>query len=234
VSGKLAGRVAVVTGAGRGIGRAIALRLAEQGALIAATARTAEEIDAVADEIRAMGGRALAIPADITRPSELEELERATEAALGPPEILVNNAGIVARVLLHETSEETWDAVLDTNLKGAFLCCKVFLPAMIRRFRGRIINVGSISGRQGTAHLSAYCASKWGLLGLTKALAEEVREHGIQVNAIAPGSVATDMLERGMPGAQADMTPDDVARVAVFLAVDAPDAMTGSILDVFG
>ena len=234
MNGKLAGRVVVVTGAGRGIGRAIALHLAEQGAHVAATARTAEEIDAVADEIRARGGRSLAIPADVTRPSELDELERATEAALGPPEILVNNAGIVARVPLHETREETWDAVLDTNLKGAFLCCKTFLPAMIRRFRGRIINVASISGRQGTAQLSAYCASKWGMIGLTKSLAEEVREHGIQVNAIAPGSVATDMLERGMPGAQADMTPDDVARVAVFLAADAPDALTGAVIDVWG
>jgi NAD(P)-dependent dehydrogenase (short-subunit alcohol dehydrogenase family) len=234
MSERLEGRVAVVTGGGRGIGRAIALRLAEHGALVAVTARTAEEIDAVADEIRSVGGRALSIPADVTHPGELEELERAVEAALGPTEILVNNAGIVARVPLQQMREETWDAVLDTNLKGAFLCSRQFLPAMMRRLRGRIINVSSISGRLGTAQLTAYCASKWGLVGLTKALAEEVRDQGIQVNAIAPGSVATEMLERGMPGAEADLTPDDVAKVALFLAADAPDGMTGSVLDVWG
>ena len=172
--------------------------------------------------------------ADVTRAQELEELERATEAALGPTEILVNNAGIVARAPLHETQEATWDAVLDTNLKGAFLCCRAFLPAMIRRMRGRIVNVASISGRQGTPQLTAYCASKWGLVGLTRALADEVREHGIQVNAIAPGSVATDMLERGMPGAQADMTAEDVARVVAFLAAEAPDVLTGAVIDVWG
>ena len=234
MSERLEGRVAVVTGGGRGIGRAIALRLAEHGAFVAVTARTAEEIDAVADEIRSVGGRALSIPADVTHPGELEELERAVEAALGPTEILVNNAGIVARVPLQQMREETWDAVLDTNLKGAFLCSRQFLPAMMRRLRGRIINVSSISGRLGTAQLTAYCASKWGLVGLTKALAEEVRDQGIQVNAIAPGSVATEMLERGMPGAEADLTPDDVAKVALFLAADAPDGMTGSVLDVWG
>jgi 3-oxoacyl-[acyl-carrier protein] reductase len=224
----------VVTVSFHSIGRAIALKMAEHGALVAAAARTAEELDRVVDEIRGMGGRGLALPVDVTRASEVEELERATEAALGPPEILVNNAGLVARSPLHEMHEETWDAIMTTNVKGAFLCCRAFLPGMIRRMRGRIINIASISGRRGTGYLTAYCASKWALVGLTQALAEEVRNHSIQVNAVAPGSVATEMLQRGMPGAAADMTPEDVARVVLFLAGDAPDAMTGSVLDVFG
>ncbi|MBI2893631.1 MAG: SDR family oxidoreductase [Deltaproteobacteria bacterium] len=231
---KLQGSVAVVTGGGRGIGRAIALALAEAGAAVAVAARTAEELDRVVDEIRAAGGRGLALVADVTKAGEVDELARATEAALGPPQVLVNDAGIVVRAPLVETSEEDWDAVMATNVKGAFLCCRSFLPGMIRRMRGRIVNIASISGRLGTRQLAAYCASKWALVGLTKALAEEVREHSIQVNAIAPGSVATDMLQAGMPGAGADMTPSDIARVVLFLASDAPDALTGSVIDVFG
>ena len=152
----------------------------------------------------------------------------------GPPDVLVNNAGVVARARLDETPVETWDAVVDSNLKGTFLVTRAFLPAMRARRRGRIVNLASISGRQGTAALTAYCAAKHGVVGLTRALAEELRGEGIAVNAICPGSVDTEMLQQGMPGARPAMSPDDVANVALYLAALAPLALTGSCVDVFG
>jgi 3-oxoacyl-[acyl-carrier protein] reductase len=151
---------------------------------------------------------------------------------LGVPRVLVNNAGIVARGRLDEQKPADWLQVLDVNLLGAYRVTREFLPAMRAAKEGRIINVSSISGRLGTPLLTAYCTSKHGLIGLTRALAEEVRQDGLQVNAICPGSVDTEMLVgSGFPPA---MTPEDVARVALFLATDAPDALTGACLDVFG
>ena len=148
--------------------------------------------------------------------------------------MLVNNAGIVARGRLDELPVETWDAVLDANLKGTFLVTRAFLPAMRAAARGRIINVASISGRQGTAQLTAYCAAKHGVVGLTRALAEELRDDGIAVNAVCPGSVDTEMLRAGLPGGEPDMSPEDVAGVVLYLAAGAPPALTGSCIDVFG
>jgi NAD(P)-dependent dehydrogenase (short-subunit alcohol dehydrogenase family) len=155
-------------------------------------------------------------------------------ARLGAPDILVNNAGIVARASIETLPEETWDDVLATNLKSMFLVVQAFLPALRGRGRGRIINMASIAGRRGTPLLAAYCAAKHGVVGLTRALAEELRPDGIAVNAICPGSVDTAMLTLGLPGAKPEMTPTEVARVALFLAADAPVAMTGQCLDVFG
>src|SRR5204863_9790681 len=129
---------------------------------------------------------------------------------------------------------ETWDAVVDANLKGTFLVTRAFLPAMRARRRGRIVNVASISGRQGTALLTAYCAAKHGVVGLTRALAEELRGDAIAVNAVCPGAVDTAMLTAGLPGAKPDMSPDDVAGVVLYLAAEAPPALTGSCVDVFG
>ena len=155
-------------------------------------------------------------------------------AQLGEPLVLVNNAGVVIRGRLDEAPTAAWDEVVATNLTGTYLVTRAFLGGMRARRRGRIVNVASISGRQGTAQLAAYCAAKHGVVGLTRALAEEVRDDGLQVNAVCPGSVATAMLGRGMPGAQAVMNPDDVARVVLFLAAAAPPALTGACLDVFG
>jgi len=219
----LAGKTAVVTGASRGIGRAVATALAGAGARVAGCARNP---DRGSDLFRCDVGRA----DDVARFAD-DVLGR-----FGAPDVLVNNAGIVARARLEDMSVETWDGVVDANLKGTFLVTRAFLSAMRAKgtARGRIINIASISGRQGTALLTAYCAAKHGVVGLTRALAEELRGDGIAVNAVCPGSVDTDMLRAGQPGAKPDMSPEDVAGVVLYLAAEAPIALTGSCVDVFG
>jgi 3-oxoacyl-[acyl-carrier protein] reductase len=176
----------------------------------------------------------LAIPTDVTLAAAVESLFQEAERALGPVSVLVNNAGIVERAPVVETTEESWDKTLNTNLKGAFLCTRAVLPSMKARNQGRIINVSSISGKVGTPQLAPYCASKWGLIGFSKATAEELREHNIQVFAVCPGSVATEMLRKGLPGAEPDMSPEAVASLILYLATEAPVAMTGTAIDMFG
>jgi len=226
-SRRLQGRVAVVTGTSRGIGRAIADALAAEGARVAGCALSGPVGD------RPDGG--FTVSCDVRRSDQVEAFRDEVLARLGPPDILVNNAGIVVRAALVDLTEQDWNDVLGANLNGTFLVTRAFLPGMIGKGPGgRIINIASIAGRQGTPMLTAYCAAKHGAVGLTRALAEELRPQGIVVNAICPGSVDTDMLKIGMPGGTARMTPDDVARAALFLAVDAPLALTGSCIDVFG
>lgn len=176
----------------------------------------------------------MAIPTDITLEHQVETLIKKTETSLGSVDLLVNNAGLVERAPVAETTEESWDRVLDVNLKGAFLCTRAAIPSMKTKGCGRIINVSSISGKLGTPNLAPYCASKWGLIGFTKAIAEELREHNIQVYAVCPGSVDTEMLRIGLPGAEPDMDPEAVASLLVYLALDAPAAMTGAAVDLFG
>jgi 3-oxoacyl-[acyl-carrier protein] reductase len=219
VSGPLEGQVAVVTGASRGIGRAIAAALAGAGARVAGCARTAGP-DVIA--------------CDVGKPDDVTRFADEVTRRFGTPDVVVNNAGIVARMRLDDMAVDSWDAVVDSNLKGTYLVTRAFLPAMRARRRGRIVNIASISGRQGTALLVAYCAAKHGVVGLTRALAEEVRDDGVVVNAVCPGSVDTDMLRAGMPGAKPDMSPEDVAGVVLYLAARAPSALTGSCVDVFG
>jgi 3-oxoacyl-[acyl-carrier protein] reductase len=236
----LAGKVAVVTGASRGIGLAVATRFAAAGARVAICSRAADaagerRLAAAAETIERAapsGTPVLWLRCDVARFADARHLHASVDKELGVPDFIVNNAGIVARARLDETSEDEWDAVVDTNLKGTFNVTRVFLPQMRARGSGRIINVASISGRQGTARLTAYCAAKHGVVGLTRALAEETRDVGLQVNAICPGSVDTDMLVGS--GFPALMSADDVARVALWLAADAPAALTGACIDVFG
>jgi 3-oxoacyl-[acyl-carrier protein] reductase len=201
---------------------------------VALASRRPADLMAVEAEIQEIGGRALAVPTDVSITAEVEHLIEETARALGDIDVLVNNAGVVKRGPVVATSDESWERVLNVNLKGAFLCTRAVLPGMIARRRGRILNVSSISGRLGTPQLAPYCASKWGLIGFTKAVAEETAPHDVQVIAVCPGSVATEMLTKGLPGAKPDMTPEAVASLLLYLATEAPDAMNGSVIDMFG
>ena len=233
--GRLAGQVAVVTGAGRGIGRAIAEAFAVEGAHLALCARTQDELDESASAIHeAARGEIdiMALRCDVGDGGEVARFAAQVRARLGEPSLIVNNAGHVTRGRLDEQDPREWFAVVDVNLLGVYRVTHEFLPAMRASHGGRIINIASISGRLGTPLMTAYCAAKHGVIGITRALAEEVRDEGIQVNAICPGSVDTKMLEGS--GYEPLMTPADVARVALFLAADAPRALTGACLDVFG
>lgn len=233
MTGPLAGGTAVVTGASRGIGRAIALRLAEAGADVALWARDATALQRVADELTALGARVQATACDVADPAAVDRAADEVRRALAPVTIVVNNAGTVLRKPAATISNAEWRRVMAVNLDGTFYVTRAFLPDLTRA-GGRVINVSSISGREGTALLTAYCAAKHGVVGLTRALAEELRAAKVSVNAICPGSVDTIMLREGMPGASAAMSPDDIARTALFLAHAAPSALTGACIDVYG
>jgi NAD(P)-dependent dehydrogenase (short-subunit alcohol dehydrogenase family) len=229
----LAGSTAVVTGASRGIGRAIALRLAQTGAEVALWARDQQALRAVAAEITAAHGKARAIVVDV---SDSEAVTRASElvrATMPPVRTVVNNAGNVLRKATESITNDEWRRVMAVNLDGTFYVTRAFIPDLEHN-AGRVINIASIAGREGTALLAAYCAAKHGVVGLTRALAEELRPGKVSVNAICPGSVDTAMLREGMPNASPDMTPDDIAKTVVFLAYGAPPALTGACIDVFG
>jgi len=219
---------AIVTGGGRGIGAAVARALTARGLEVTVFARTAAEVERVVAE----GGAALAVAGDVSSEADVARLVAAHEAALGPCDLLVNNAGILVRGAVDALDPARWRASLEVNLTGPFLCARAVLPGMKARRRGRIVNVASISATLGTPEASAYNASKWGVLGLTRCLAEELRPFGVQALAVSPGSTDTEML-RQTPFAPA-MTPEDVATVVVFAGLDAPAAATGANLEVFG
>jgi len=233
-AGKLAGKTAVVTGVSRGIGRAIAGLLASEGAAVAGCSRRVSSGTFLDDLDPAERARHLVAVCDVRHRTEVMAFRDLVLARLGAPDILVNNAGSVARMSIESMPEETWDEVFAANLKGTFLAIQAFVPVLRTRGHARIINMGSIAGHRGTPLLAAYCAAKHAVVGLTRALAEELRPDGIAVNAICPGSVDTEMLAIGQPGATPEMTSAEVARVALFLAADAPAAMTGQCMDVFG
>jgi 3-oxoacyl-[acyl-carrier protein] reductase len=224
--------VAVVTGAGRGIGRATALRLAARGCDVALIARTVEQIESAASEVVALGRRAIALRCDVANAGEVSRAGERILAELGVPRVVVANAGVVRRALVAEMAEEDWDHVLDVNLKGTYLVARALLPAMLRAKRGRFIAVASISSTLGTPRLSAYCAAKWGLVGFVKSLAEELRGHGLQAMSVMPGSVDTEMLKGGE--FTPVMSPDEVAGLVTYAALDAPDGMNGSAIEMFG
>jgi 3-oxoacyl-[acyl-carrier protein] reductase len=237
-------QIAVVTGAGRGIGRAIALKFAATGADVVCLSRSQENSEKVAAEIRALGRKAWAHAVDVADAVAVNAVAEKILAECGRADILVNNAGVTRDNLLMRMSDADWDAVLNTNLKGAFLVTKAFSRALIKQRAGRIINITSVIGLMGNAGQSNYAASKAGLIGFTKSVARELASRGITVNAIAPGFIETDMtseLKEDLRAAILKQIPlghfglaEDIAGVALFLAGGAARYITGQVLKVDG
>lgn len=225
--------LAVVTGASRGIGRATALALAARGLSLVLVGRASKEQDEAAELARAEGAPSVAVhPCDLAVSADVERIAQALAGLVPAPLVLVNNAGVAPRLDIPSTPRETWDETLAVNLTAPFVLCRELLPAMRRARHGRIVNVGSISGTQGTARLSAYCASKWGLVGFTKSLAAELTDSGVTAVCVLPGSTDTRMLAGS--GFPPRMTPADVAKTLVHYALDAPPAHNGAVVEMFG
>jgi 3-oxoacyl-[acyl-carrier protein] reductase len=227
----LEGQVALVTGGSRGIGKAIAAKLAQLGASVSICGRDPETLRGAAEKIRALPAQVFFHAADVTRPSEVADLVHSTESALGPINLLVNNAGIGNPGFgpVQNKSEADWDRVLDTNLKSAFLVSRVVAPLMIERRRGDIINISSLAGKNTFAGGALYCASKWGLQGLTGCMAEDLRQYGIRVSVICPGSVATEFSGRGPKDLSKALTAEDVAHAVAMLALQGPQSFLSEV-----
>ena len=226
----IAGQVALVTGGSRGIGLAIAARLGRMGARIAICARSAESLERAAEGLRRDAVETLAMAADVTRSAEVTALVERTRKSLGPVDILVNNAGVGIFGPVQALRESDWDAVLDTNLKAVFLVSKGVAPEMIRRRTGQIINISSLAGKNAFANGSVYCASKWGLLGLTYCMAEDLRTYGIRVSAVCPGTVATEFSPHAGKDPSKMLQPDDVAHAVAALVTQAPQSFISEVL----
>jgi len=240
----LQGKIALVTGAGRGIGRAIAIKLANDGALVAVNSYSAKNADEVTSQICATGGQAMSFPADVASSESVKQLFDILLSQHERIDILVNNAGILRDQLLLRVSDEDWDTVLDTNLKSVFLCTRAALKTMIHQHWGRVINVSSVAAFAGNPGQASYAAAKAGIIGFTSTASREVAKYGITINAIAPGLIETDMtasipskqkaeliarIPAGFPG-----TVQDIAEVAAFLASDAARYITGQVITVDG
>jgi len=240
----LTDKVAIITGASRGIGRSIAVALAGQGAKVVASARNAEALERLVEAIRAEGGAAIAVAGDVALERDANNLIDRAVNAFGRVDILVNNAGITRDGLLLRMKNEDWDAVLDTNLKGSFLCIRAAAKIMSKQRSGRIINISSVVGEMGNAGQVNYCASKAGLLGLTKSVARELARRNVTVNAITPGFIVTDMTDNMTDKAREAMIEqiplgrlgeaDDVANAVLFLASDRSSYVTGQVLGING
>ncbi|MEO8841562.1 MAG: SDR family oxidoreductase [Kofleriaceae bacterium] len=229
----LLGTTAVVTGASRGIGRAIAKRLSAAGADLALWARDRAALESLALELAAGGRLAKAFVVDVTDSAAIERARDEVRATMPAVRTLVNNAGAVLRSETVNITDAQWAHVMAVNANATFYVTRAFLPELVRE-QGRIINIASRAGREGTPLLAAYCAAKHAVVGFTRSLALELRAARVSVNAICPGSVDTEMLRAGLPDARPDMTPDDIAKTVEFLAVSAPPALTGTCIDVFG
>jgi len=239
----LSGRIAIVTGASRGIGRAIAGRLAARGAYVVAAAR-GENAKAVADEITTAGGRSEHVALDVTEPGAVAAAVAAVLQRHGRIDILVNNAGITKDQLMLRMKRDDWDAVIGTNLTAAFVLTQAVLKPMLKQRAGRIVSISSVVGQSGNAGQANYAASKAGIIGFSKAVALEVASRGITVNVVAPGLVETDMTRAITESAHAEWaskiplkrlgTPDDIAAAVCFLASDEASYITGQVLAVNG
>ncbi|MBE0501447.1 MAG: 3-oxoacyl-[acyl-carrier-protein] reductase [Desulfuromonadales bacterium] len=237
-------KVAVVTGASRGIGKSIALLMARNGARIVVSARNQTLLDALVAEIHAFGGEALAVAGDISLTEDANQLIAAAVESFGRVDILVNNAGITHDGLLLRMKDEDWDSVLDINLKGAFICTRAAAKIMTKNRYGRIINISSVVGEMGNAGQANYCASKAGLIGLTKSNARELAKRNVTVNAVTPGFITTDMTDelsdkvRDELAAQIPLgslgDADDVAEAVLFFASERSKYITGQVLGVNG
>ena len=242
----LSGQVALVTGAGRGLGRAISLAYARAGADVVATARTASELESLCAEVRALGRRALAIPLDVRDLGSIRAMAGRAEADFGRVDVLVNNAGITVRQAALDVTEEAWDAIVDTNLKGLFFCCQAVGRGMVERRRGKIINLASVNAVTGWPRRLVYSATKAGVVHLTRVLAVEWAPHGICVNALGPTLIETDQVREALrdPAFKAEWmavmpmgrigVPKDILGAALFLASPASDFVSGQHLIVDG
>jgi NAD(P)-dependent dehydrogenase (short-subunit alcohol dehydrogenase family) len=227
----LSGHVALVTGGSRGIGKAIARKFAELGAAISICGRDPKALDSAAHELQPLAPHFFARPADVANPQQVSDLVRATESNLGPISFLVNNAGIgnPGFGAIQDRTEQDWDLVLNTNLKGVFLVSRAVAPLMIQRRRGDIIIVSSLAGKNTFAGGAIYCASKWGLQGLAGCMAEDLRNFGIRVSIICPGSVSTDFSGRGSKDPSKVLAADDVAHAVAMLALQGPHSFISEV-----
>jgi NAD(P)-dependent dehydrogenase (short-subunit alcohol dehydrogenase family) len=230
------GKVAIITGAGRGIGRATALHFAQAGALVVLFSRTSETLETAAEEIRLAGGSALAIQGNVARAEDVQNVFQSALTTYGRVDILINCAGVVAVQPFAEIEIETWDHVLDVNLRGTFLCCRQAFKIMAQQGGGVILNISSLSGVKGVEKfpgLSAYNVSKAGIAGLTEILAVEGKPLNIRVAAVSPGAVETEMLHQAAPHLHAGMTGADMAEILFFLADESGRHLNGTNLEIF-
>ncbi len=241
---KLAGKVALVTGAAQGIGKAVALLLARNGADIVVSDINLEKAEETAKEVQTLGRKALAIKVDVAKLDDVEKMVGAIWARFGQVDILVNNAGIARDKLILRMTEEDWDAVLNINLKGTFNCTKAVVRHMSKQRSGKIVNIASVVGEMGNAGQGNYAASKAGVIGFTKTIAREFAQRGINVNAIAPGYIETPMTDSLPDKAKEELKrlipmdrlgkPEDVAEAVLFLVSEASSYITGQVLNVNG
>jgi 3-oxoacyl-[acyl-carrier protein] reductase len=227
----LSHHVALVTGGSRGIGKAIALKLAQLGAAVGICGRDPGALQRTTQELLQITPRVLSVQADVTHPEQVISLVQNAEQKLGPITLLVNNAGIgnPGFGAIQDKSESDWDSVLNTNLKSAFLVSRAVVPSMIQRKRGDIINISSLAGKNAFAGGALYCASKWGLQGLSGCMAEDLRAHGIRVSVICPGSVATEFSGRGSKDPSKVLTANDVAHAVAMLALQGPQSFISEV-----
>ena len=225
----LSGAVALITGGSRGIGRAIARQLATLGASVAICGRDIAALEEAALDVAKLGVPVHSQVADITKSGDIADFVAKTETELGPITILVNNAGIGLFGPAHEKTEADWDRVLNTNLKSVFLVSRAVAPSMIRRGSGDIINISSLAGKNTFAGGGIYCASKWGVVGLSGCMAEDLREHGIRVSVICPGSVATEFSTRGAKDTSKVLSPEDVAHAVEAIVTQGPRSFLSEV-----